>query len=403
MAWRSEKRYYTFMTVTEFHAIVQRQWHVTCDMCQQVRQQEEPQQTAQATEDADTTDDEDPEEAAKKQSNRNKRWCADCRQWLVRAEFAEEQWQASTMENRTCKSCLRVPKTTILTPWVQEARMQREKQREKRRVKAAKQEQHARRKALEQEYGIAFYDSRVLWDDTALTTKVESDDDRICGEYDVIFHTAGGLSNEPIAEQRSTKGTAVFMLDNNDEHEVFDGTDTPQLTGRFQFCEELYDGYNARGDFTVKCFRGTLYAPDVPLMQDEETPVSLEFVTRRCALPWIRHEEMAKNDNKRRSKVKFESLEQAVTLAMQYEAGPPDAQHSWMARPQFLGTETLARNVLEYLWFYQRKPVLFLEPGDLVVNLDLLANADMSDMVNAACSKYILRRKQDIASLNTNR
>ena len=383
--WGSKQQYVP-MTAVKFHqATLRRGWDVCCSNCRSVRQSEEDKQIHEA------------------EKLSNKRCCADCMEWLTRNEFSNEHWSVVEWKNRKCKFCVGEPQTTeeVVPNWKQFAR---DPDRDRAVEQAAELISEAKEKAKRREHGIAFYNSRILWKNWkknsrhSIATPVQSDDDRVVGGFDVVFHSAGySETSEQEGEQRITKGKAVFMLDSDDN--ATDGK-KPILTGHVKFNTDLRNrnGDRWRSDFTVQTDTdgNILAAVDVPLFRGKTHVVSFHCVTRRCAFPWIKHEELAENDDDPRCKVNFDNLEEAVALAKAYEQGPK-APNSWMARPQFLGNETLAQNVLEYLWFYPPKPVFFLEPGDLILYIHWCVD-DGDFYFDPGSSKYILRRNEDTSS-----
>lgn len=265
-----------------------------------------------------------------------------------------------------------------------------EKRRQEQLKKDLEAEQEAREaaakdKASRKEHNIQFYDFGELsaqW--------VPTKPDQLGGEYDIIFHH--GFVDEEV-ESRTTKGTVVLAEN--------DGA----LSGRVEFHPDMRrEIFHFQYDFTLdpvaELNRGTDWwaahflvnmtdeeAKDiVQVLGNDDEPLSgsLRCVEKRTAMPWMKHEEAEENDPEER--VSFQTLEEAERLDKEHERGP-DCSSSWLIGHKHF-SESLAKHVHDYLW-YKPKPVFFVEPGDLILNVEW-----SDDHREPAESNLILRKRK---------
>ncbi|CAB9518188.1 expressed unknown protein [Seminavis robusta] len=204
----------------------------------------------------------------------------------------------------------------------------------------------------------------------------------VVGTYDIIYHHGEWSGGQD--ESRTTKGTCRFWLTTDEEigaannerslEAVTHARDDENISGRMEFDKELRLTHNAcfQKDYTLGSCDGFVFQT---ILENEECDATgnrymgyelsksfLFRIHRRVACPWMKYE-FSEHNREEGDSVKFETLEEAEALMENYEKGDP--KH-WLARHTCLVPEVIPP-IRQFL-IQQRKPVLFLEPGDLVLN-----------------------------------
>ncbi|CAB9512672.1 expressed unknown protein [Seminavis robusta] len=265
-------------------------------------------------------------------------------------------------------------------------------------------------RAYLRKHNVVFYGlHHSLEANCGATGKPES----LVGTYDIIYHH--GYDITPFIENRTTKGTCKFWLKTQEEIAEDDKKDNEKtatddssndgddekssardiLSGSMEFAKEIQISEHGcyQKNFTLSSSDGTDFK--TCLVNDkhqrfidsewEGRPVIsvLTQLKRRVACPWRKYE-ISEHNTQEDEMVKFETLEEAEALIEKYKRGNP--KH-WLVNRTPLVPEV----VQEVTQFLKPKPVLFLEPGDLVLSTDWVF-----DSMRGQCDTIsILRRRKE--------
>jgi hypothetical protein len=201
----------------------------------------------------------------------------------------------------------------------------------------------------------------------------------LCGDYDVIFqysHYDYGARYE----KRTTRGKLVLREEDGllrgrvDIDEDIPPGEASHYNANFNFDEQKEDnrfvlsGFDPHVEFCVRLISGA-----------EEIAATLDVIEERCGLPWLLSEEdSCKHDC---TPFKFDTLEEAELVAKK----ATDHSDSWLCN--HLGVDAfVAKNIHEFV-AWKPDPVLFLEPGDLF--LDVVWSVDHGE----AAGSWLIARK----------
>lgn len=252
-------------------------------------------------------------------------------------------------------------------------------------------EEDMRISAILYKHGVEFYnftkvfelnqDYRRDEDETSelLLTYSKTIPTDLAGTYDIIFQRGNHYGVD--IESRTTKGTAVL------EEDVAKKT----FSGRVEFHPELQvsDIVSFQHDFTLENGKHDFVRIDTPdgfwrclfkaylvdedakkIVQGENSRTAyLISITNQSAIPLMKYEYYGEEEEACSSEnmVMFETLEEAKNLMKKHEERQ-SCKNSWLVRHKGLPAP-VAQLVRQFVCNVP-KPVLFLEPGDLVLTVN---------------------------------
>lgn len=246
-----------------------------------------------------------------------------------------------------------------------------------------KRQDELHRQEMMAKHNIQLYDYYHSVPDKEYSKTQPPDTGPLAGEYDIVFHS--GVCTVEDVENRTTKGTVVLKEDDSADGTVVSGVvefhPELRLSQTLCFQRDFRLSQGSHGIFKDTCNQQECWecslkaklvdkeAADVVHYCDQAR-ASLRRIAKRVALPWMKKEWPEDNDDEPSAfeKVALTSLQHAEELAAQHETTGPDDAASSKSKP---------------------KPVLFLEPGDLILHTEW--SDDHREEVVTNC---VLRKRQ---------
>lgn len=342
------------------------------------------------------------------------RACRKCKALKPKDQYSFKQWQAGYARvqlSRWTRDRILATVTERCLPICLDC--ERQQQEELARLEKLREEKE---QALRKKHNIHFYDF-------GMASKAEKGSlpKDLSGVYDILFHY--GFCSGDAEESRTTKGTVVLKeagIDNVELRRDEESGVTMRCVGVVEFHPDMArqsvpltfqrdfrlfkETNDERGLHTSELYARLLdddAVDDVHDCCDMEYGVgSLECIAKRAALAWMKYEDSESNEEEE-DKVIFDSVHEAQELMNRYERGLKINRQGckgeewwfskWWRKQQQIKKELpdgVAKNIYGFAT-NKPKPVFFLEPGDLILDMNWT-----EDIRESSCTCIILRKRE---------